>query len=280
MSQIEWITQAMATGATGASSVANLAAAGGQYGPGPIFSTLSASSPMVLPRAVIVVTETPRMYNNNLAFSYLIKTAFESGARSVSGIDLGYTLDPGGTEMGRDGQSLEMPLKSKRNPVSPNFVFPEYIGNVIWNMNYKWLTDIQDADTDAIGLKTTLARGEQFDIRLFGATFFVMQPDVTFQASRLVHSWIITNVWPKATGDLGAKIEMTGTHLPERSIPYSGFIIHNNDTIAVGQSLWSQMQLETVNYRKLATGIGSIQDNIKQAGIFRDIQDIIKAGAV
>lgn len=274
---LDFITQAMAQGATNAASVANLAAAGGQYGPGPIYSTLSASSPMVFPRSIVVCTETPRMYNNNLAFSYIIKTLFESGARSVSGIDLDYNLDPGGTEMGRDGQQLEMPLKSKRQPVSPNFVFPEYIGNVVWNTHYKWLTDIQDPDTDAIGLKNTLARGEQFDFRLFGATLMVMQPDVTFQASRIIHSWIITNVWPKGTGALGSKVEMTGTHIPERSINYSGYLIHNADTIAVGQALWNKIQLETVNYRRLATGLGTVEKNIENSGIYRDIKDIIAA---
>lgn len=273
--QVQWISQAMAQGSANAATIANLPAAGGQFGPGPIFSTLSASSPLVMPRSIIVCTNTPRMYDNNLAFSYLIKTLFESCAKSVSGIDLEYTLDAGGTEMGRDGQQLEMPLKTKRQPVSPNFVFPEYTGNLVWNYAYKWMTDTQDADTDAIGLKTELSRGEQYDFQLFGATLMVMQPDMTFQASRLIRSWIITNVWPKGTGALGAKVEMTGTHVPERSINYSGFLIHNSDTDAVGQKLWTTMQLETVNYRKLATGYGSVQKSIEQSGIYRDIKDII-----
>jgi len=275
---INFINQAMATGlATNNSSIANLNAAGGQYGVGPIFATLSASSPMVFPRAVCVVTETPRMYDNNLAFAYFIKTMMESGARSISGIDLSYTMDSDPVEVGRDGQQIEMPTKAKRQQVSPNIMYPEYIGNPIWNCHHKWLTDTQDPDTDAIGLKNTLDRGEQYDFRLFGATMFVMQPDVTFQASRLVNSWIITNVWPKATGDLGAKVEMTGTHVPERNINYSGFLIHNSDTIAMGQILWAQMQLETVNFRKLATGLGSVNKNIENSGLYRDIKDIIAA---
>lgn len=273
-----FINQAMATGlATNNASIANLNAAGGQYGVGPIYSTLSASSPMVFPRAVITVVNTPRMYDNNLSFAYFLKTMMETLARQVSGIDLNYTLDSHGIEMGRDGQQLEMPTKSKRGQVSPQFTYPEYIGNPIWNAHYKWMTDTQDPDTDAIGLKNTLARGEQFDIGLFGLTFFVMQPDVTFQASRLINSWIITNVWPKTIGDFGAKVEMTGTQVMERSMNYSGYLIHNNDTIAVGQQLWNTMQLEAVNFRKLATGIGSVQENIKNSGLFRDIKDIIAA---
>lgn len=273
-----FINQAMSTGlASNNASIANLNAAGGQYGVGPIFSTLSASSPMVFPRSVIVVTETPRMYNNNLAFAYFLKTMMETLARQVSGIDLSLQLDTHGVEMGRDGQQIEMPTKTKRQQVSPQFTYTEYIGNPIWNAHYKWMTDIQDPDTDAIGLKNYIDRGEQFDFRLFGLTMFVMQPDMTFQTSRLLNSWIITNVWPKTFGDFGAKVEMTGTQVMERSVNYSGYIIHNNDTIAVGQRLWNSMNLETVNFRKLATGLGDVNKQIQNSGLYRDIQDIIGA---
>lgn len=272
-----FINNASALGATNSGSIAHLSAAGGQYGTGPLYSTLSASSPLILPRSVIVVTETPRMYNDNLGFAYLLKTLVESCAKSVSGIDLSYTLDEHSQEIGRDGQQIQMPTKSKRTQPSPSFTYPEYIGNPVWNAHYKWLTDTQDPDTDAIGLKNTIARDEHYDTRLFGMTIFVMQPDMTFQARRLINSWIITNMWPKNTGDLGAKVEMTGTHSPERSINYSGYLIHNNDTIAMGQLLWQSMQLETVNYRKLATGIGTVNQNIKNSGLLRDINDVIAA---
>lgn len=275
--EIDFIGQAQAQGAATAGKIANLAAAGGQYGTGPIYSTMAASSPLVLPRALVVVTETPRMYDNNLSFSFLLKTLFESCAKSWSGIDLQYTLDEAGTEIGRDGQSLEMPTKSKRTQPSPNGTWPEYIGNVVWNAMWKWLTDIQDPDTDAIGLKNIIGRDETYDYQLFGLTMFVMQPDMTFQANRLLQSYIITNIWPKTTGELGAKVEMTGTHVPERSINFAGYQIHNADTNAIGQLLWQTMQLETVNYRKLGTGITGVNNNIKNTGLARDIQDVIKA---
>ena len=277
MADSNFINNASALGSMNDSNIANLTAAGGQYGPGPIFTSLSASSPLVLPRAFICVIETPRMYDNNLAFAYLIKTLMESCAKSVSGIDLNYNTNFNSVEMGRDSQTMETPAKTVRVQPSPTFVWPEYIGNVVWNTMYKWTTDMQDPDTNAVGVKTTMDRDDYFDYRFYGATMFVMQPDTTFQARRLINSYIITNVAPKTTGELGVKVEMTDAPSPERSINFSGFQIHNKDTVEMGKILWQTLQLEGVNYKNLTNGIGAINSNIKNAGIFRDISDVIAA---
>jgi hypothetical protein len=123
-------------------------------------------------------------------------------------------------------------------------------------------------------------RDEVYDIRLFGCTVMIMQPDMTFQARKLINSWIITNIWPKATGDLGAKIEPTGTHSPERNINFSGYLIHNQNTIEMGKLLWQTMRLESVNYQKLATGMGTVNNNIKNSALLRDINDVMAATGV
>jgi len=130
---------------------------GGQLGVGFNLANLDAATPLIFTPTVLVVMSTPTMYsvgasktfNKENAFQKMLKALIETHAKSVTGIDFGYTLETAEQPIGHDGQNIQVPTKSKRSPVAPSFVFPEVPGNLVWNMFNQWVFDIQHPDTNA-----------------------------------------------------------------------------------------------------------------------------------
>ena len=133
----------------GSSFISNMEAAG-QLGIGIKPGALDAATPLVVPPAVIYVTQIPHMwtiYEDDIALARTIKSMFETHAKSVTGINIGYTLETGQQPMGHDGQEMNAPTVSKRNAVQPNFTYPEVTGNLVFRCHQQWLWDIADPDT-------------------------------------------------------------------------------------------------------------------------------------
>ena len=67
----------------------------GQLGLGIKPGALDGATPLVLPPAVVYVTHLPSMWDNprDGALARVVKSLFEDHAKSVSGIEIGYTME-------------------------------------------------------------------------------------------------------------------------------------------------------------------------------------------
>ena len=92
---------------------------GGQNGYGFKAGSFDAATPLALPPAVIVVLQTPTMWDKitqdtEHVLPQTVKSMFECHAKSVSGIELSYTLETQDQPIGHDGQTFKVPTQSKR----------------------------------------------------------------------------------------------------------------------------------------------------------------------
>ena len=230
-------------GGSGAAAlnVANMIV-GGQLGYSIKPGFLDASTPLVLPPAVIYVNHTPKMWDFTAGgdvLAQMLKALMETHAKSVSGIDIGYTMQYQQTLAGKDGQNLDAPTVLQRTNVNPSFTWSEVTGNVVFGVNQAWLWDMCDPDTQIAfsRVPTDKIKDLPYTFSSYSASFIAIQYDPRMNNEGIIDANYITNVCPQGTNEFGLKREMSQATVPERSITYTGLALHNNGVFTLAQKI-------------------------------------------
>lgn len=251
---------------------------GSQLGVGLQAATLDAATPLVFPPAVIVVLATPTMYKNDPDTSRMIKALIESHAKTVSGIDFGYTLETSEQPVGHDGQNIQVPTKSKRSAVNPSFTFSEVTGNLVWNLFLQWLRDIQDPDTNASMAR--FANPDTFMSSAYSMSMVVIQFDPTMRPENIIDAAFYTNMFPTDPGGpLGLERQISQSKVMERTVTFTGHVQHNRATRELGIKIATELQLAKVNYNKTKPGIEAVNPAIKESGLALEVASLLNSGA-
>lgn len=255
----------------GSGTVANLLQ-GAQLGLGFKAGAFDAATPLAFPPAVIVVMQTPSMYKDFPLLAQTIKAMFECHAKSVTGIDVSYATESSGQPVGHDGQELVVPTKTKRTQPTPTFVWPEVLGNLIWNIIKRWCWDMNDPDTNA-GMEF-LENPDPYTLSSYALSFMSIQYDQTMIPERIIDAAFFTNVFPQGTNELGMKREIGQTTVQERSITFNAYQIHNNKTKEIGIALGKEMSLRNNNYISAAPSASKVTSLIKEQGLVEDLKNL------
>lgn len=265
-----------ATGiAAGDSKIANISA-GAQLGLGARLTLLDAATPLAFSPAVVIVTHTPTMFKDIQYADAILKTLVERHAKSITGIDFGYTLEQQETPAGHDGQQLKMPTHSKRTDVSPSMVFQEINGNLVWQFHRRWMSLIRDPDTNA----SAMAAWDTDDLSpqllsSFSMDIAVIQFDPTMRPENIIDAAMITGMWPTETGNFGFQREIGTTQLQERTIPYTGVVQHNDNTRTAAQNIAKVLNLHKANFNVAPPIAEQIEDRLGDKGISAEIEEVM-----
>jgi len=222
----------------------------GHLGVGIKAPMLDVATPLVFPPAIIVVLQVPAMYTVDgkpSAMAIAIKDMFESHSKAVSGIDIQYQMDPvGQTPIGADSQQIVSPGKTTRSAVNPSFNFTEISGNLYWNIIKKWLWDMNNPDTYAIGPNVAVQGG--WTMSDYSVTFIAIQPDVTMRPDRIIDAAVFCNVFPTATGELGMERNIGQMKHMDRSFAFQAIVQHNAYTKQLGRHIMHKLALNTIDF--------------------------------
>lgn len=264
------------------SRVANIVD-GGQLGTGIQITRLDAATPLVFNPAVVVVTQTPAMWDPYPYAQKMLKSLVEVHAKSITNIDVSYTLETASTPVGWDGQEMKVPTRSTRAAVDPQFTWQEVTGNLVWNFIRKWIFDIQHPDTNASLMSATLDSNETmppFMMSSFSMSMLAIQFDPTMLPENVIDGFYYTCMFPTGTGDFGLERSHGTTKVMDRTIPFTGLVQHNENTKWLAQEMASILQFHKVNYNKAIAGPGGsaqqIQDNIPNSGVNAEMERILK----
>lgn len=252
---------------------------GGQLGRGAKYGALDAATPLAMPPATIVVLQTPKMWNRidgdtRHLLPQTVKSLFECHAKSVTGIDITYNLDTQDQPLGHDGQTIKVPLQTKRAEVSPNFTWYEVTGNLIWNIMMRWLFDISNPDTNG-SFEFQDGDPDAFTMSSYAMTFLAIQYDQTQAVDRIIDAAVYTNVFPTTTGELGMQREIGTTQVRERSIPFTGIVIHNEKTRQIGKTIAEATALRGTQWRTANANMDRIDKVLSDDGA-HGLEGIIK----
>ena len=257
----------------------------GQLGIGINAPMLDVATPLVFPPAIIVVLQVPNMYTVDgkpSAMAISIKDMFESHSKAVSGIDIQYQMDPvGQTPVGADSQQIVSPGKTTRSAVNPSFNFTEISGNFYWNLIKKWLWDMNNPDTYAIGPNVAVQGG--WTMSDYSATFIAIQPDVTMKPDRIIDAAVFCNVFPTATGELGMERNIGQMKHMDRSFSFQAIVQHNAYTKQLGSHIMRQLALNTIDFNWAPPQRNSRTNSLDNVGIEYSAEarrDLYPAGTV
>lgn len=246
-----------------------------QLGMGVNAPFLDVATPCSFIPATIVVTSVPAMYMNNGAptvMGYLIKNLLESHAKSVSGIDFGYTLNvDSNANAGHDSQQFAVPLKTTRSQVNPSFSFTELSGNLVWNCFKRWIWDINHPDTNAS--MAQLSYDGPYTMSAYAASFMVIQFDPTMRPDRIIDAAHFCNVFPTETGTIGFERNIGQAKVPERSINFQAIVQHNDQTKLIGMEIAEKLKLHVHNYDAMPPHRSSIDTALNDFGIGVEVKD-------
>lgn len=277
MSNENIITDAVGLG-LGDNQIAANMIKGTQLGVGLQARNLDAATPLVFNPAVIVVLQVPTMYNRDPKTGQMIKQLIESHAKSVTGIDFGYTLETQEQPVGHDGQNMQVPTKAKRSPVTPSFVFPEVTGNLVWNLFRQWLVDIQDPDTNA-----SMARFEDQDITFMSSAYamsmIAIQFDPTMKPSNIIDAAFYTNMFPTDPGgQLGIERQISTSKAMERTVTFTGHVQHNRATRELGIKIATELNLAKIQYYTQAgTSLSAVDEGIADTGLKAEADSLLNS---
>lgn len=258
-------------GATPNSYIANVVD-GGQLGFGPLLKNLDANTPPVFLPMQLVVTHVPTFFNYIDNGTEIFKALFETHLLSMEGLDFGYSMEIDGTPVGRDGQLQNVPTKQVRSQISPTALWPEKIGNVVYNLGRIWMNAMHDIDTQASSMAGIIPAGTTLPplvASMYTADIMMIQYDSTYRPENIIDAFALTNFFPTEIGSPGYQLNATETHRPDRNFTFTCIVQHNNNTVAVAKSLATLTNLHTINYQDAHPIATSIESELQGEGMQR-----------
>jgi hypothetical protein len=148
-------------------------------------------------------------------------------------------------------------------------VFPEVLGNLVWNMMRLWITWISDPDTQSSRLSQlgNVDTNQPMLASSYAMDMLFIQPGRTLRPEDMVDAWIFTNLWPKETSAAGYQRTIGEVTRPERSIPFAGVYQHNTNTRHVGRSVMEVLGMHRVNFDIATPVMSQISDRIADLGV-------------
>lgn len=243
---------------------------GGQLGFGPNLPNLDANTPPVFLPLQLTVLRIPNFFNYIPDGPAIFKALYETHLVSFEGLDFNYSMEVEGTPVGRDGQVMNVPMKQVRSQISPVAMFPEKIGNLVWNLHKLWFNMMRDIDTQAASMAGVIPAGTTLPphvASMYSADFLFTQFDGTYRPENIIDAFALTNVFPTEIGSPDYKLNVTETHRVDRSITHTCVVQHNNNTVAVAKNIAGLLNLHQVNYQDAIPIATSIESSLSGLGM-------------
>lgn len=245
-----------------------------QLGSGANMPMLDVATPCTFTPVVLVVTSLPAMYvvdGKPTRMAWVLKDLIESHAKSVTGIDFGYTLGTQEGPVGHDSQNFLVPAKTTRGQVSPSFTFDELSGNLVWNTFKKWIWDIQHPDTNA-SMANVVFPGA-YTMSAYAMSFMAIQFDPTMRPDHIIDAAHYANVWPTGTGEIGFQRVIGTVQHPERTIPMTAIVQHNDYIKTIAMTIAEQLALHKHNYNIAPPYRNRVDKSISEMGLYVEHQE-------
>lgn len=262
------------------STIANLHvnSQGGQLGIGAHLQHLDASTPLVFSPAVAIITHVPTMFRTIPHMGGILKALVERHAKTITGVDFGYELEQAPAMILADGQELNVPTKTKRTPIAPNMTFAEVSGNLVFNFWRNYISMINQPDTHHSKMAAMIDNPDEVDPMVYSTfcfDFILINFDPTMLPDRIIDASFITACFPRTTGMLNVKREISVSETPERSVDFSGIVQHGPSVYQAGVAIAQSLQLHTANYDAATPIATEIESNARDMGVQEEISSIL-----
>lgn len=224
---------------------------GGQMGFAPDLTEWVSNQAYVRRNVFCLLLEAPRF------FRYLpepekwvatLRSLVELHPKTIEGLNAGLTVEVAETPVGGGGEMQEEFTDVKRARTQPVFTFDEKYGMPIQTFIREWITQgLMDPDSKVANVGTLAGdRPKDMLADMYSMTCAFIEPDPTHR--KVMKSWITTNMFPKGTGDIIGKRDLTSaSEILTLNIEFTGVSQFNLGTNALAQKLLDNININNAN---------------------------------
>lgn len=177
-----------------------------------------------------------------------LRALVELHPKTIEGLNAGLTVEVAETPVGGGGEMQEEVTDVKRARTQPVFTFDEKYGMPIQTFIREWITQgLMDPDSKVANVGTLNGnRPNDMLADMYSMTCAFIEPDPTHR--KVVKSWITTNMFPKSTGDIIGKRDLTtASEITTLNIEFTGVSQFNLGTNALAQRLLDNININNAN---------------------------------
>lgn len=218
---------------------------GGQYGWAPNLTEWVSNQAYVRRNLVCVLLEAPRFFTlmpDPAKWVSTLKSLLELHCRSIEGFNAALTVDTDEHPVGGAGEMQQEVINVTRARTEPSFTFVEKYGRPIQTFIQHWIQyALMDPETKYALVGTLEKKPEDLLADWFSCSALFFEPDPTHR--KVVQAWVTTNMFPKETGEIVGKRDLTSaSEILNLTIPFTGI-----SQYGLGVNLFAQKILDGIN---------------------------------
>jgi hypothetical protein len=187
---------------------------GGQHGLAPDLSEWVSNQAYVRRNLICLLVEAPKGFQylpNPDQWVATLRAAVELHAISIDGLNQTLDVETTETPVGGGGEVQEDFVDVKRQRSQPVIRIPEKVGMPFANFFGGWIRNlIMDPDTKYPAIATLAKVPPDMLADMYSATMLFIEPDALHD--KVVKSWLVTNMYPKNSGEITGRRDLTAAH--------------------------------------------------------------------
>lgn len=239
---------------------------GGQMGYAPDLTEWVSNQAYVKKNLICVLVEAPRGFQylpNPAAWIGTLRSLVELHALSIEGLNAGLEVEVTETPVGGAGQVHEDFTDVKETRSQPVFKFSEKYGMPVANFLRGWITNLMMDPYTKVASVAALSGQKPTDMLAdqYSATMLFIEPDPLH--SKVVKSWLGTNMYPKGTGEITGRRDLTtAAEATTYDINFTGIFQFGLGVDAFAQKVLDGMSLVGANPYNRAAFINDISADV------------------
>ena len=219
---------------------------GGQHGWAPNLKEWISNQAYVRRNLVPILLEAPKFFTlmpDPDKWVSTLKSLVELHARSIEGFNAGLTVDTDTHPVGGANEMQDEVINVTRQRTEPSFTFIEKYGRPIQTFIQHWIQyALMDPETKYALVGTLENKPDDMLADWFSMSCLFFEPDPTHR--KVVQAWVTTNMFPKETGEVIGKRDLTSaSEVLTLTIPFTGI-----SQYGLGVNLFAQKILDTINH--------------------------------
>lgn len=241
---------------------------GGQMGYAPALAEWVSSGGFVRAPLICMLIEAPRGFQNLDNPDYWVKTLkalVELHPLSIDGLNAGLEVEFGQNPVGGAGQQQEDVTDVKETVSNITFRWSEKYGMPIASFFRGWITNLMmDPYSKFANVATLSNKPTDLLPDMQAATMIFIEPDRLH--SKVVKSWLVTNMMPKGTGEITSSRNLTqAADAVTYDIGFTGIAQFGVGVDAFAQKLLESASITGANPQMRAAFIDSISTDVTAA---------------
>ena len=252
---------------------------GGMHGWSPDLREWVNNAAYVQRNVIALLLEAPAFFqmltDSNIWVSTL-RAMVELHPRTIDGLNMGLTVDTQGTPVGGAGEEQDEFIDVKRQRSNPVFTYNDKYGRPFQRFLEYWITyGLMDPASKVANVGTLANYPTDMLPDRYSMTVLFIEPDPTHR--RVMKSWLCTNMFPKGTGDITGRRDLTSSMaLPDLSIEFTALSQVGAGVDLLGQKMMDYLNVTNANPNMRSAFIQDIAQDVLavQQGYKSKIDDI------